>query len=260
MGSFPSILANGLRAAGDLIYPPHCRGCAVPLDADEPTRHLCATCAQTLDREINAPYCPTCAAQVGPYELRNDRCRDCRDGQSNIVATVRLGRYHGLIGELTRAYKYDGREEIGPMLAERLIARLKSVAWRHDLEAVAVVPTHWRHRLGRPLYAPEQLGKAIERAINVPCLPLLRRTRAGRHQVGLTFAARAENVRGAFALMRGAKISGAKLLLVDDVKTTGATLNECAKVLRRAGANTVHAAVIAKVSTDGNIFHNPLLG
>jgi predicted amidophosphoribosyltransferase len=78
-------------------------------------------------------------------------------------------------------------------------------------------------------------------------LGVLRRVRGGPHQIGLSHSQRVENVRGAFAMARGVTLRGARLLLVDDVMTTGATLNECAKVLRRGGAAEVYAAVVLTV-------------
>ncbi len=97
--------------------------------------------------------------------------------------------------------------------------------------------------MARPLYPAEALAAAVAQATDLPQLPILLRIRAGAHQVGLSFAQRAANVRGVFRLRKGVRLHDARLLLVDDVRTTGATLEECAKVLRRSGAREVFAAV-----------------
>jgi ComF family protein len=160
---------------------------------------------------------------------------------------ARVGRYRASLGRLVRAYKYRGREEVELMLAQWLCEAIRAAPWLDRVEGVVSVPTHWRHQLGRPLYAADALARLTARDLELPRLPILRRTRAGRHQVGLVASKRIENVRGAFALRPGVAMKDAKLLLIDDVRTTGATLEECAKVLRKGGASEVYAAVVAKV-------------
>jgi competence protein ComFC len=113
---------------------------------------------------------------------------------------------------------------------------------------VTWIPTHWRTRLHRPLHAAEVLADHVARAMGIPAVAILRRTSAGRHQVGLTYTERIENVRGLYALRKGVSLDAARILIVDDVRTTGATLDHCARVLRRGGAAEVYGAVALKVT------------
>ncbi len=122
--------------------------------------------------------------------------------------------------------------------------------WLDRVEAIVAVPTHWKHRLTRPLYAAETLTAIVVKRTGLPQAQVLTRVKAGRHQMGLSYTDRSDNVRGAFAIRRGATLNDARLLLIDDVKTTGATINECAKVLRRGGAAEVYAAVVVTVDLD----------
>ena len=151
---------------------------------------------------------------------------------------------------LIRAYKYHGRTRLEPLLSGWLSEAVASAPWWSRVEAIVSVPTHWRHGLGRPLYAADALADRVAKAAALPRARVLRRVRAGPHQIGLSFSDRAANVRGAFAMCRGVTMNGTRLLLIDDVKTTGATLNECAKVLRAGGAAEVFAAVVVVVDTD----------
>jgi ComF family protein len=162
-----------------------------------------------------------------------------------------VGPYAGHLGHLVRSYKYRGREELEPILGDWLAQVVSRASWLDRVEAVVSVPTHWRRRLSRPLYAADALAGVVARRTGLPHLPVLRRVRAGRHQIGLNPAERARNVRGAFAIRRGVTLHDARLLLVDDVKTTGATINECAKMLRDGGAAEVYAAVVVTVHWDG---------
>jgi ComF family protein len=157
-----------------------------------------------------------------------------------------VGEYGGFLGHLIRAYKFARREELEPVLGEWLVEAIKTAPWHRRVEAVVPVPTHWRRRMTRTMYPAERLASFVARRLHLPYLAILRRVRHGPHQIGLSYTARVENVRGAFAVRNEVALDNARLLIVDDVKTTGATMNECAKVLRRAGAGEVYSATIVK--------------
>ncbi len=234
--------------AANLIFPCYCKLCGGAFaDVD---RSLCSGCAALLSRERRTPACPRCAGTVGPFEIHEGRCRRCRGRRPVIVGTARVSPYAEHFARLIRSYKYHGRVELGPLMGEWLAEAVESAPWRARLEAIVAVPTHWRHRLGRPLYAAEALAGEVARRTGIWQASVLRRVRGGPHQIGLSQADRAANVRGAFALRRGASLDGARLVLVDDVKTTGATLKECANALRRGGAAEVYAAVVVTVPFD----------
>ncbi len=237
------------QAVVDLVFPPRCLLCDGWPDEAESTS-LCASCAGTIALERGEPACPRCAASVAPYEVSGGRCGKCRSRRPHIAGTVRVGPYSEGLGQFIRSYKYRQREELGSALGGWLAETIRDAPWLHRVEAVVAVPTHWRHRLTRPLYAAEALAAIVARRAALPLAPVLMRVRGGPHQIGLSFSARAENVRGAFAIRRGVTLNDARLLLIDDVKTTGATLNECAKVLRRAGAAELYAAVVVTAGWD----------
>jgi len=102
----------------------------------------------------------------------------------------------------------------------------------------------------RPMHAADALAELVGRQTGLPYISVLRRVRAGRHQIGLSYLDRKENVKGAFDIRPGVQLHRARLLLIDDVKTTGATLNECAKILRRAGAAEIYAGLAVVVQWD----------
>jgi ComF family protein len=155
------------------------------------------------------------------------------------------------LGVLLRSYKYHAREELGPLLGGWLADVVTNTPWLEHVEAIVSVPTHWTHRLTRPLYAADAIAAVAARQTGLPHVPILRRVRGGKHQIGLTYTERVANVRGVFAIRRRVTLHSARLLLIDDVKTTGATLNECARVLREGGAEVVYAAVIVTAGLGG---------
>lgn len=229
----------------DLAFPPLCKACGRPPDSTG--NKFCKDCAAAIDKDRRRPSCPTCAATVAPYEVSDGQCSDCRARPQRVAGTVRVGGYHSPVGQLIRALKYQGREALQPLLGEWLADVVDAAPWLGRVEAVVSVPTHWRRRLTRSIYPAEPFGSSVAARTRLPHLPILRRVRAGPHQTGLSYTARAANVRRAFALRRGVILRNARLLLVDDVRTTGATINECARVLRRGGAEEVYAAVVVRV-------------
>jgi predicted amidophosphoribosyltransferase len=160
---------------------------------------------------------------------------------------VRVGRYGGTAGALVRQWKFGERADIEPILCDWLADGVAAATWADRIEAVTFVPTHWRRMIrGRPQLA-RALARGVARRIDRPCVNLLRRTRSGPRQVGLSYAQRWENVRGAFALRPGTRLAAARVLIVDDVRTTGATLEECARAIRRGDRQCeVYAAVAAR--------------
>jgi len=242
------IVAGVAQAAAGLLFPPRCLACG---DFDETTGDgLCFPCATAMTEARVAPSCPTCAADVAPHEVKLDRCSQCRGHALKVAWAVRVGSYRSSLGGLLRAYKYNQREELSPLLGRWLSEAIVAAPWLGQVEGIVSVPTHWRRRITRSFHAADALAGLVSRRLELPHLPLLRRLRAGPRQVGLSVTRRAENVRGAFALRPGVTLRDARLLLMDDVRTTGATLEECARVLRRGGASEVYSAVICRVTFD----------
>jgi len=250
-----------VRTTVDLLFPPRCILCGGLPEGE--TTPFCRGCATVVERERRQPACPTCAATVGPFEISDERCRKCRNRRPWVAKTVRVGPYRveanngdrerdnvSTLGRLLRSYKYSGREELGPILGGWLAQVVAGAPWLDRVEVIVAVPTHWRHRLTRPLYAAEALTAIVVKRTGLPQAPVLTRVKAGPHQIGLSYRDRSDNVRGAFAIRRGTILNDARLLLIDDVKTTGATINECAKVLRRGGAAEVYAALVVTVDLD----------
>jgi ComF family protein len=233
------------RSLIELVYPARCLACRTWRNLGSSS--LCAECTEVIERERGGATCPTCAASVAPYEVSLGRCGQCRGRSLRIAGTVRVGIYRTLLGQLLRAYKYEGREELQTLLGGWLAEAIHNAPWQDRIEAVVSVPTHWKRRFNRPFHAADALAAHVAVRIGRPNVSVLRRIRAGPHQIGLSPTERTANVRGAFALRKGVTLRDARVLLVDDVKTTGATLEECAKVLRRGGAAEVYAAVVLRV-------------
>lgn len=153
-----------------------------------------------------------------------------------------IGEYEGALRAIVHALKYDGRRSIAKQLAMRLTVSGAEVL--DGADCVVPVPLHRSRRRTRGFNQAEEIARHLPLAMR----NALRRVRATPSQTELPAARRHANVRNAFRLRRGASVHGLVMVLVDDVSTTGATLDSCARVLLAAGAREVRALTAARVS------------
>ena len=168
-------------------------------------------------------------------------CRPCIERRSAVARSRAIGPYDGSLRAILHAFKYDGCRSLSHRLGDCLRQCADDLLTGADV--VVPVPLHrsrWRARGFNQ--AAELAGR-----LGAPVLDVLKRTRATPSQTGLSAAARRDNVRNAFTLRRGLDAAGLRIVLVDDVSTTGATIEACARVLRDGGAVEVSAATAARV-------------
>ena len=228
---------------GELVLPPSCPSCG---DGRIGPDALCEKCAAELLSMVSLPYCPRCGASIGPnIPIRPDGCNMCPPTLPRFASVVRLGPYAGVLRLLVRRLKYRKREEICPPLA-RMICESLQAGGDGRFDVVVPVPMHWLRRLSRSYDHTLELARQIAGPLNLSVGQELTRIRNTPPQVNLPRSSRWENVKGCFAARGGDTITGARVLLVDDVVTTGATADQAAKTLLEAGASRVELAVIAK--------------
>jgi ComF family protein len=154
-----------------------------------------------------------------------------------------VGAYEGSLRSILQAFKYDGRRSLAAPLGR--LMQLRGADVLADADCVVPVPLHWRRRWRRGFNQALDLARHLDAPIQYPLV----RRRDTRTQTDLPAAERLRNVRDAFVVSRRATISGLRVVLVDDVSTTGATLEACARVLVAAGAAEVRTLTAARVST-----------
>jgi ComF family protein len=232
------------RLALDVALPPLCPACREPLGEDG---GLCAACWSKLSF-IAPPYCERLgipfAYDPGPGILSMQAIAD-PPAYTRARAAV---RYDDVARDLVHAFKYGDRLDLAPVMG-RWMAQA-GAALLADAGALVPVPLHWRRLWARRFNQAAALANVIARASGIPLeADFLRRTRATPQQVGLTRNERAQNVEGAFRVPaeRRAAVKGRRLVLIDDVLTTGATVDTCARALLRAGAADVDVIVFARV-------------
>jgi ComF family protein len=155
-----------------------------------------------------------------------------------------FGFYEGSLRSLVHLFKYSGMKPLARPLGEYL---RRAVDEDQEFDVVVPVPLHWRKRWNRGFNQAELLAREVARKRGTSAMRALRRKRPTATQAGLSSAGRKRNVTGAFALRSGADVRGKRILLVDDVMTTGATANACANALKSGGAKSVSLATLARV-------------
>jgi ComF family protein len=173
------------------------------------------------------------------------RCPLCRAGLRGFDAAYCFGAYEGTLRELIHLYKYGRIQTLSRPLADLLAA---AIPLDERFDAVTPVPLHWRKQWQRGFNQSELLARAIARRRGIAVVPALRRARPTQTQAGLSNSERRKNVAAAFRCRRAVQtLAGRRVLLIDDVMTTGSTAAACARVLKQAGAARVVLATVARV-------------
>jgi competence protein ComFC len=191
-------------------------------------------------------FCVSCRTPfLNAFPLDADgRCALCRSGLRAFDAAYCFGSYEGVLRELIHLYKYGRIQTLARPLGDLLAAALPR---DQRFDAVVPVPLHWRRQWQRGFNQSELLARDVARRCGVPVVRALRRVRPTLTQAGLSNTGRRRNITGAFAVRRRTALGGKRILLIDDVMTTGSTAAACALALKRAGAGRVALLTVARV-------------
>ncbi|MCB1094019.1 MAG: ComF family protein [Verrucomicrobiae bacterium] len=227
-------------AALNIFYPPRCPGCRRPDTEEVPdSARLCSPCADELEA-VCAPFCERCgetfAGNMGTPP-RSFECSNCLGRKLAFDFAIASYEATKLTRELVHRFKYQGEFHLRRVLGAMLLPALSDPRIAAQGEWVMIpVPLHRRRRQEREFNQAAEISRFASKWAGFPVADILKRTRYTTQQAQLDRKERLENLRDAFALrnpQRAAQnLTGKNLLLVDDVFTTGTTVNECARVLR----------------------------
>jgi ComF family protein len=235
-----------VRDAARLFFPPLCLLCAVPLEAERP--EVCRTCRSAF-RRPRQPFCSRCGS---PVALPRESCQVCADWRA-LGGARSVFLYTGALRVWVHELKYAGMTALAALVGEALAGEVAQapLAWR-QVAALVPVPLHAARRRERGFNQAELLAHELARHWPIPVLPLLARLRPTLPQAALGATARRSNVRDAFGAAPefAAFCQGRGFLLIDDVLTTGSTLEACASALIHAGAASILALTVARALPD----------
>ena len=233
----------------DLIFPRACYHCKRILRG-ESNPCFCSDCWSTI-AFLEDPRCPSCGkpfvSKVALSYSPGHRCGDCRVRPPLFDQAVAMGPYEGVLAESIRLFKYHGKTNLAGPLGELLVRELGKLS---TADCLIPVPLHPKRLREREYNQALLLCDSIKKQTGLQVIPdIIERVRETRPQTGLPIKDRRRNVRGAFIVKRPQYIEDRRVMLIDDVLTTGATVNECARILKRAGAKAVYVLTLARVTS-----------
>lgn len=228
----------------DLVYPRYCAGCG-GATGDEHD-YFCWNCKAELSF-ISLPYCAVCGNPVSGMVDAEYTCYPCSEKRPAFDQARSVARFRGRLRQLIHDFKYNQAVWLRRDLARLLVSGVSTFFDPAGLDLVAPVPLYPARQRQRSYNQSQLLAENLARHFRIPLKGnLLLRTRPTATQTHLTAEERATNVRGAFRVHDRDRPEGRSILLVDDVMTTGATVGECARVLKAAGAAQVLVITVAR--------------
>ena len=235
-----------IDSALNFFYPPVCQVCR-ERRAEARAGYVCGECWAGV-RFITPPFCHRCGLPYeGDISPRDFQCANCQDMEWDFVSARSAVHANRLLLETIHAYKYNRALWFEPFLADLLARQAAPALSAESWDCLVPVPLHPAKMREREFNQAARLARPLARATGIPIAPsLLRRVKATNTQTRLSRPQRAANVAGAFAVPAGENLRGRRIVLLDDVLTTGATTNACARALRQAGAATVCVWTLAR--------------
>ena len=228
----------------DLLYPPKCVFCRDILRLGK-EEGICRTCSEEIEY-ITGEICPMCGKPVGkPIKA----CHECRSFESFFTRNYALFAYEGMVREAIHRFKYKRNPQYGKYFAKAMTQKFHAEITAHDF--LIAIPMYHTKMKRRGFNQADILAKEISALTGVPTLDnVLIRTKDTKAQQALNRAARFNNLSDAFALTSDEHIKGKKILLVDDIFTTGTTINKCAKILNGSAAELINSLTISVVEEE----------
>jgi ComF family protein len=240
-------MVTAVRSVFSIFFPSDCRLCGIPLVIIS-RLPVCQECLDSI-QPTRVPQCVQCGERLLPAQLLmgDGHCQGCRDFEPEFDRAVSFGEYAGALRGLIHLLKYDRVLPAAPVLGRMLAEVILHLGGEDSSPLIVPVPLHASKRGERGFNQAELMVRAAVKRLPQPmdvAIGLLKRERPTHSQVGLTREERVANMRGAFRVTDPQRVKGATVIVVDDVMTTGTTVSECARVLKKAGAKRVWAATV----------------
>jgi len=239
-----SALTDGIN---HLLWPAVCNNCQVFIS--ESQGGLCKSCWEEILGCVGGDYCGRCGRDVSKYAVIDGGCANCQQADIHYDAIARGGVYNDALRDMILRFKFNDRTELDLRLCFIADSALSGSGFAERIDMFVPVPLHWIRRMQRGYNQSLLICKGLKHQSAKIDTDLVR-IRNTQRQWKLSPTKRKKNVADAFAVRKGNNFSDKTICLVDDITTSGATLNECAKILKQAGAKKVFALVVAVAMQD----------
>lgn len=234
-----------VRGLVDLVFPPTCPTCGKVMGRDGPSP-FCPACKAEISL-IRTPLCPSCGVPFFADASGDHLCGECLTNKRPFSLARAVGLYQGTLLKALILFKYSGRTGLGRPLGEMMADLADSLWGKGSFDLVVPVPLHVRKLRQRGFNQAVILGRSVARRLAVPLdFTVLKRDLETPPQVGLGKKERLRNIKGAFTVAEPHRVKAKRILLVDDVYTTGSTIGECAAVLAAGGAKEISVLTLAR--------------
>lgn len=228
----------------DLIYPAFCAVCSEKI---EPLLDfgVCESCLKTI-KTLESPLCQRCGIPQKNISTNSQHCNFCKGEKFFFDRQLSTSAYKGALKVCIHQFKYKRKRKLGKILSQIMLEFAKKHLSIEEIDLITCVPLHNRKLAERGFNQSEILAKNIAENLNIDFSnPILRKANT-KSQFNLNKDQRVRNVSGAFTCSDKTNLNNKKVLLVDDIFTTGATVNECAKTLKSSGAEKVIVLTMAR--------------
>lgn len=240
------MLSTYLHTFLDLFYPRLCLHCNRDLN-NSLEFNICSNCKQHIPYRDDA-YCIRCGATLGPYSISDTKegCTVCKGRYLHFETITPVTYYDGVIKTLIHKFKYARQEFLSSVLNDIILADEKLKETILNIDMIIPVPLYWLKKLHRGFNQSELLSRGIQKHFFKPLsTDNLCRIKNTLSQTQLSKNQRQANVHNAFFVKYPESLKGKRILLVDDVLTTGITATECSRKLKEAGAKSIHLLILA---------------
>lgn len=230
-----------------LIYPRICRTCGIKLTSENYYKaNICKNCWNSIEK-IFPPFCNLCGHPLNKFSFHN-RCHACKDLSPYFEFARAVGTYTGVLRHCIHLFKFEYKDDLAEPLSDLLVEYIQKSNNFRNVNLLVPVPLHRTKLRERDFNQAELLVRKINEKLNIPFsannLYRKRDTKPQMEQNSINI--RFKNVLDAFGVLNPQEFFKKKILLIDDIMTTGATVNECSKALREAGASSVYILVLAR--------------
>ncbi len=243
-----TLLATGIsrglqQALADLLFPRVCVGCGQAPEAT--ARYFCWDCLAHL-AWIKPPFCHCCGDPIAGSSAHAFHCASCQADRPHFDLARAAARYRGVMQSALQEFKYHRATWLSHDLGQLLLAAWRVYYMPLALDTLCYIPLHSTKERERSYNQAELLARELHKTSHIRLQQLLIKTRPTPTQTHLTARARRANIKSSFAVTKKGAAAGRRVLLIDDVMTTGATVNECARTLKQAGAEAVYVLTVAR--------------
>ena len=224
----------------DLVYPRFCGICDSRLSLKD--KHICTRCLSQINRNI-PPFCAKCSRHIsGKYPV----CSECLNKSSYIKQMWSWGIYENTLKKCLHIVKYKRKKYILSLFTDLIVDFSRKYGITDHIDIITFVPLHESTLEVRAFNQAYLIAKAVAGGYKIPVIKLLDKTKSTTPQYNLTKRERTQNIKGAFKVRHISAIRQKRILIVDDIYTTGSTINECARMLHKRGARAIYGFTLAR--------------